>query len=139
VTIRFDIESLDPWIEVRFARSSGPGGQNVNKLNTRAELLFDFESCPSLSIPQRDRVRTRLSSRLSADGRLRVVAQQGRTQRENRNRAAQRLLELIGEALHTPRARTTTRPGRAAVRRRLADKQRRAAAKQLRRRPPASD
>lgn len=118
---------------MRFARSAGPGGQNVNKLNTRAELLFDVSRCTLLSPAEQQRIRDRLAKRLSADGRVRVTAQQARTQAGNRRRAELRLLALIEEALHVPTARTPTRPGRGAVRRRIADKQRRSEVKQLRR------
>lgn len=133
------IDSLEPWIEVRFVRSSGPGGQNVNKLNTRVELLFDASRCRLLSPEEKARLRARLANRLSSDGRIRVAAQQARTQAANRRRAELRLLALLEEALHLPAARTPTRPGRGAVRRRIADKQRRSALKQLRRGPSTGE
>ncbi|NUQ50858.1 MAG: hypothetical protein HUU27_13195, partial [Phycisphaerae bacterium] len=96
---------LSPWIEQRFARSSGPGGQNVNKLSTRVELLFDFAGCPLIPPVVKAAVVARCASRLSRDGRLRVVAQSERSQLANRLRALERLRELLRLASHAPRPR----------------------------------
>ncbi|TWT42364.1 Peptidyl-tRNA hydrolase ArfB [Phycisphaerae bacterium RAS1] len=128
-----DIDALRPWITVTFDRSGGPGGQNVNKLSTRATLLFDFERCPALAEPQHALIRTRLARRLSTDGQLRLVAQSSRTQEANRKDAERRLIELLTQALHVPRSRRPTRPTAASRRRRLQDKQRRSTVKQSRR------
>ncbi|MEW6251844.1 MAG: aminoacyl-tRNA hydrolase, partial [Planctomycetota bacterium] len=66
---RFEAAGLAPWIEVRFDPARGPGGQNVNKVSTRATLLFDFRQVAGLSNEERDRIAVRLSARLSRDGR----------------------------------------------------------------------
>ncbi len=116
---RFNIEDLRPLIDVRFARSSGPGGQNVNKVNTRVTLLFDFANSAVLTPAQRGRIRDRLRTRLSSDGRLRVVSQAERTQPANRARAESRLLELLTDTLKVRKARRPTRPTRASQERRL--------------------
>jgi ribosome-associated protein len=129
---RLEIRRLQPWLEARFARSSGPGGQNVNKLNTRVTLLFDFQAADILTTTQKQRVRQRLSTRLSRDGRLRVVSQQTRTQAANRAAAERRLLELLREALKVRKRRRPTRPTAAARERRLTEKRRRGALKRLR-------
>lgn len=130
---------LAPWVEATFARSAGPGGQNVNKVSTRANLLFDFQNCEPLSPGQKARIRTRLASRLSRDGRLRVASQKMRTQRRNREAAQERLVELLRETLKTQKPRRATRPSRASRERRLVDKKRRGEAKRLRQNKPVSD
>ena len=136
---QLDSAALIPWIEVRYDRSEGPGGQNVNKANTRATLLFDFHACPLLSTADRHRLRLRLSSRLARDGRLRVVSQRYRTQRTNRAAALERLVELLDEALHVARVRRATRPTLGSRERRLQTKRQRGEIKRQRQRRPASD
>lgn len=134
---RLEIEHLQRWLEVRFARSGGPGGQHVNKVSTRATLLFDFQACELLTPPQRTRLRQHLATRLSRDGRLRVVSRKWRTQGANRAAAEQRLIELLRETLKLRPVRRPTRPTRASRERRLADKRRRAETKRRRQSRPS--
>ena len=134
---RFTIDDLEPWIEVWFDRSSGPGGQNVNKVATRATLAFDFRACTLLSEVEAERIARRLATRRTHDGRLRVVAQSARTQAANRALAEERLLDLLTEALHVPRKRRPTRPSAASRRRRLDDKTRRGETKRRRQSRPS--
>ena len=131
--VQFDISQLAPWLTFTFDRASGPGGQNVNKVSTRATLWFDFSACPLLTDVQRERLRQKLAARMGADGRLRIVVQQTRTQAGNRALAEQRLLELLTEALRTPRPRRPTRPTRAAREKRLESKRVQSARKRFRR------
>lgn len=131
----FTADELAPWITFSFDRSGGAGGQNVNKLNTRATLWFDLPSCPLLSAEQKRCVRERLARRIAADERLRVVAQSARTQLANRLAAQERLIELLRSALHVPESRRPTRPTAGSRRRRLDDKRRRKETKLLRKRP----
>lgn len=125
-------ELLEPWIEYRFDTASGPGGQNVNKVATRATLLLAIEECNLFTPAQRTRIVNRLPGRLTKDGRIRVVAQSGRTQAENRLAALERLVELLRDAMHVPKPRRATRPSRRSVQRRLDEKRRRSETKRER-------
>jgi ribosome-associated protein len=122
-----------------YARSSGPGGQHVNRVETRVTLRFDVAGSPSLTEEQRERVLRRLATRINKDGVLRVVSQRHRTREANRRAAVERFHELLAEALRPRRVRRKTRVPRAARRRRLESKRRRGEVKQLRRKPGASD
>lgn len=125
-------EDLSPWIAVSFDRGGGPGGQHVNKVSTRVTLLFDFANCDLLAPIEKDRIREKLVNRLAADGRLRIVADEDRSQSANRENAADRLMTILAVALHVPRDRRPTRPTSGSRRRRLADKKKRSETKQRR-------
>ncbi len=131
--MRFEAADLEPWFEYRADRAAGPGGQHVNKVSTRITLLFDFERCAQLTPLQRDWIRTFCATRLSADGRVRIVAQRERSQSANREAATLRLLQIIEEALHRPTPRIATRPTAGARRRRLSEKRRNSQRKDERR------
>ncbi|MBN2448412.1 MAG: aminoacyl-tRNA hydrolase [Phycisphaerae bacterium] len=134
-----NITDLTPWCEVQFSRSAGPGGQNVNKVSTRATVLLDFEACTRLSDWQKARIRGRLRTRLARDGRLRVVSQVERTQARNRNRAERRLIELLAEAFTVQKSRRPTAPTRGSRERRLEAKRQRGDVKRQRRSRPGAD
>jgi len=119
----------------RFSRSSGPGGQHVNKSETRVELLFDVANSPSLTDAQRERVMRRLSSRIDGAGVLHVTSQATRSQKQNRDLAIERFTRLMQKALEPPKKRRRTRPTRAAKERRLRAKKRRSEIKKARRTP----
>jgi ribosome-associated protein len=128
--------------ELRFvtSRSSGPGGQNVNKVETRVTLLFDTAGSPTLSEDQRRRIAERLAGRIGRDGVLRVTAQRHRSQSANRELVVERFRELLREALARRKPRRPTRPSAAAERRRLEEKRRRSEVKRRRRGPePPTD
>jgi ribosome-associated protein len=125
-------------LDYRATRSGGPGGQHVNTSSTRIELWWDVGSSPSLSGEQRALLLTRLSTRLDAQGRLRIVASESRSQWRNREAATERLREIVANALVVPKARKRTRPSRAAKAARVDAKRRRSAIKR-RRRPPADE
>jgi ribosome-associated protein len=117
----------------RFSRSPGPGGQSVNTGDTRAELSFDVVATSALPPALKQRALAALAGRL-ADGVITVAASEYRSQLRNREAAVARLAELLTEATAPPpKARKPTKPSRAAVQRRLADKQRRSQTKRLRR------
>jgi ribosome-associated protein len=117
----------------RFSHSSGPGGQGVNTADSRVELSLDVSNTTALGPIQRKRALERLSGRL-VDGVLTVRASEHRSQYRNREEARERLAALLARAVAPPPARRKpTKPSRAAVERRLADKRRRAQTKRLRR------
>jgi len=130
-----------PEAELRFraSRAGGPGGQHVNKASTRVEVLWDVARSPDLDPPRRARLLERLGSRVDAEGVLRVVAAERRSQRQNRLAAIARLQTLVDEALYDPPVRKPTRPSAGARKRRLERKRRRGATKALRRRGPEDD
>jgi ribosome-associated protein len=123
-------------IAVRFSRSGGPGGQNVNKRDTRVEVIFDVASSEALSTMLRRRALSRLRGKLDAKGRLRIVSSAERTQARNRERALEILRLQLAEALRPPPPpRVATKPTRGAREQRLESKRRRSAVKRQRARP----
>ncbi len=119
-------------LQYRASRSGGPGGQHVNTSSTRIELLWDLTGSRVVTEEQRDRLRTKLAARLDADGMVRVVASDRRSQQQNKQAADERLASLIDRALHVPKARRATKPTRASKERRLTDKKRHAERKRNR-------
>jgi ribosome-associated protein len=122
----------DDELSFEFSRSSGPGGQNVNKVSTKATLLFDVEGSPSLTDEQRTRIKRRLGTRITKAGVLRITSQRHRSQRANREAVVERFSELIEEALRPRRRRRRTRVPREAKERRLQEKKRRGELKRQR-------
>jgi len=114
-------------IELRFSRSSGPGGQHAQKTETRVEALFDVEASSALTDRQRSRVLSR------AGPVIRAVAQDERSQWRNRELAVERVVEQLRQALRVERPRRPTKPTRASQERRLEQKRRRGEIKRLRR------
>lgn len=120
-------------LQWRFEPSGGPGGQHANKSSTRAELIWDLATSPSVPEGLRDRLITRLGGK-AAGGILTVGVDETRSQWRNRTIARRRLAELLTDAAKEPKSRIGTTPSRAAKRRRLDRKRRRAEIKQSRRR-----
>lgn len=112
-------------LQFRFSTSSGPGGQHVNRSETRVTLLFDIAQSSSLDEPTRIRLLSRLSPRLDKDGVLQIHVQDTRSQHQNREIAIGRFQILLAEALKERKRRRPTRPNRAAIERRLTDKKQR--------------
>lgn len=119
-------------LSFRYARSSGPGGQHVQRTETKVELLFDLAGSPSLSEGQRRLAMSRLGSRLDQEGVLHLTSQAGRSQLENRADVLERFQRLLAAALRPPKPRRATRPTAAARQQRLEGKRRRGQAKRMR-------
>lgn len=127
-------------LHFQFSRSSGPGGQHVNRTASQVELTFDVLGSPSLNEAQRTRVLSKLKSYIDTRGVLHLTSQTTRSQHRNRAEVVERFTLLLQRALHVPKRRIPTRPSAAAEARRLAEKQRTGVIKQQRRRPaPAAE
>ena len=122
-------------LDVRVSRASGAGGQHVNKTSSRVEIFWNVSSSRALTDDQRARLLDKLSSRLTTEGSIRVVASDMRSQSRNRDLAEERLTELVRRALVVPRKRKPPKPPRAAREARLEPKKRHSNKKQQRRGP----
>lgn len=129
----------DSELGITFVRSSGPGGQNVNKVATAVQLRFDLEGSAALTPAVKQRLRILSGRRLTADGALLIVARTQRSQEQNRRAAEERLADLIRRALIAPKPRRPTEPSRAARERRLERKARMKRTKRLRATPRWND
>ena len=132
IQITSSIAIDDGEIKEEFIRSSGPGGQNVNKVATAVQLRFDVINSPSLPDEVRERLISLARSRITDDGVLIINTRRFRTQGRNRQDAIERLTELIRKAAEKPRQRRKTRPTLSSKMRRLEDKHHRAETKILR-------
>ena len=126
--ISIDEEKL--WFKL--SRSSGPGGQNVNKVSTRVTVFFDLADSQAFSDGQKRRIFKKLAGRIDKHGVVRVSSQKFRTQKANKRKAIERLCELLTEALQRKKPRRKTRTPRYAVEKRLQDKKQRSLLKQQR-------
>ncbi|MEX2630869.1 MAG: alternative ribosome rescue aminoacyl-tRNA hydrolase ArfB [Tistlia sp.] len=122
-------------ISVTFIRAGGPGGQNVNKVATAAQLRFDLRHSPSLPAAVKARLKRLAGSRLTREGEIVITARSHRSQLDNRQEAVERLVALIREAAVPPKFRVPTRPSRSAKRKRTDAKTQRGATKRLRKAP----
>ncbi len=132
IEITNDIFIREGELVFKATRSGGPGGQNINKVNTRITLFFDVANCESFSDMQKQQILTRLATRADKNGVMRVVSQKFRTQKANRKAAVERLGELLREALKTRPVRKKTKVPYAVKQRRLEEKKRRSLLKHQR-------
>lgn len=139
IEITKDINIPENEIAEDFIRSSGPGGQNVNKVSTAVQLRFDVKNSPSLPDGVRRRLIRLAGSRMSKDGILVIKAERHRTREQNRKDAVGRLTGLIVAAAKAPRYRVKTKPTRASRIKRLEAKQRRGQLKKRRGKVSISD
>ena len=122
-------------LAISYVRASGPGGQNVNKVASKAVVRFDLRATTAIADDAKARALTRLASRLTNDGALLVTSSVTRDQHRNRDAALARLAELLAAAVTRPRRRRPTKPSKSAVERRLDTKTRRSRTKRDRRTP----
>lgn len=136
-----NILPINDWVTIptselsfKFSRSGGKGGQNVNKVETRVELIFNVQTSPSLNDRDRELLLVRLASRLDTKGELHIVAQDSRSQWMNRAIAIERLTDVLRAALKREKKRIATKASRGAKEKRLQSKKKRGEIKKMRRR-----
>jgi ribosome-associated protein len=129
------VEIPDSDVALSFVRSSGPGGQNVNKVASAVQLRFDLQRSTALAPEVKARLRALSGRRLTSEGAILIIARNHRTQESNRREAEARLTDLIKRALVPPKPRKATKPTRAARERRLEQKTQRRRTKRLRGKP----
>lgn len=137
---RLDDLIINPQVRIpssalnfRFARSSGPGGQHMNKTESNVELMFDVVNTPYLNEADKTRVIIKLASYLDKEGVLHVESQQGRSQLRNREEVVERFAVLLRQALIVPKKRRPTKPSKAAKEKRLDSKKKSSTTKKMRR------
>jgi len=133
IVVTPDIAIGEHEIKYDFVRSSGPGGQNVNKVSSAVQLRFDVNSNASLPAEVKNRLRKLAGKKLSTDGILIIQASRFKHQEKNRQDAVERLVHLIRQATVKPKKRVKTKPSRRAKQRRLESKRHRSRLKQNRR------
>jgi ribosome-associated protein len=133
IPVTDDVIIYETEIHMDFVRSSGPGGQNVNKVSTAVQLRFDVRNTASMPVEIKERLIRLAGKRVTAEGVLIIHASRFRTQERNRQDAIDRLVQLVRRAAEKPKRRVKTRPSLASKERQLAKKRRRSHIKKMRR------
>jgi ribosome-associated protein len=132
---KVDAQLLTSELTFSASRSSGPGGQNVNKVNSKVTLQFDVKDSAILTAEEKEILLRRLSTRITRDGVLRISAQDGRSQLQNKEAAIEKFDKIIGKALERKKARKATKPSKGAVQERINKKKKHGEKKKWRQRP----
>ena len=122
-------------IKLKAVRSSGPGGQHVNKVSTKVELTFDVENSNALSLAEKERIYNKIANRLTKANVLILHSDESRSQHKNKEYITKRFLDLMEFALAVPKKRRKTKPSRSSIEKRLKSKKKDALKKAKRRRP----
>ena len=130
-----DKESIVKELQFKAIRSSGAGGQHVNKVSTKIELLFDLDRSGALSDMEKERVLSKLSNRFTKENILLLQCDETRSQHKNKEIAIRRFLELMDHALKRPKKRKKTKPKKSAIEKRLRAKKKAAEKKVARKKP----
>jgi len=130
-----NIPDLSPEFQFLTSRSSGPGGQNVNKVNSKVEIRIDIKNSELLSEEQKDRILSKLASKITSEGILIIVSQRNRSQLSNKEDAICKLYALLSNALQPDKPRKNTRPTKSSVEKRLNVKRINSRVKQNRQKP----
>ncbi len=139
LTINEQLNISDDYIQFRYVRSRGPGGQNVNKVNSCAQLTFNVMDCPDLPDSVKKRFIRLAGSKMTTSGECVIESDEHRTQKRNREETLERLRQLIHQALIPPKKRRPTKPTAASKRKRLEDKKRRGVIKSHRKTPKSDE
>jgi ribosome-associated protein len=131
--MNFTKDDLQKEVTYKTSRSGGKGGQNVNKVSSKVELLFDIGQSNLFTDEEKVLLLSKLESRLNRDGYIQVMCEEERSQYLNKEKALEKLLLILGNALHRPKARKATKPSRAMIAARLANKKIQSAKKENRR------
>ncbi|RYC52280.1 alternative ribosome rescue aminoacyl-tRNA hydrolase ArfB [Flagellimonas olearia] len=130
-----DKKQIHSELQCKAVRSSGAGGQHVNKVSTKVELAFDVAASQGLSAVEKERLLLKLKSRLTKDGVLQLHCDESRSQHKNRDLVVKRLFDLLKNALTVPKKRKPTKPTRSSVEKRLKSKKQAAEKKSQRKKP----